>query len=97
MIKSPIDIDYGVNVHIHPSCFINRHCFIGDSPKCPITIGENRLIGPGVHIHDVTHPVDWRDRKGRNGPSIAGPVTIGRDYFIGSYAVIMYAADRTCV
>ena len=97
MIKSPINIDYGTNVHIDPSCFINRNCFIGDCPSFPITIGENTLLGPGVHIHAVTHPADWRERKGRNGPSFAGPVTIGKDCFIGSYAVIMYAVHLFCV
>ena len=93
MIKSPIYIDYGTNVHIAPSCFINRNCFIGDSPAFPVTIGDNTIIGPGVHILGVTHPLDWRERNGRNEASLAGPVTIGQNSFIGSYAVIMYVSS----
>ena len=89
MIKSPINIDYGKNLHIAPSCFINRNCFIGDTPMFPIIIGENTILGCGVHILGVTHPNDWKERQGRLGPSLAGPVTIGRDCFLGSYVVVM--------
>ena len=89
MIKSPIYMDYGVNVHIAPSSFLNRNCVISDAPEHPITIKDNTIIGVGVHVLGVTHSVDWRERNGRNGPSLAGAVTIGKNCFIGSHVVIM--------
>lgn len=32
LVKSPFHIDYGTNVHIAPSAFINRNCYLQDSP-----------------------------------------------------------------
>ena len=88
-IKGPITIDYGLQLLIDPSCFLNRGCFIGDNPDSPVTIGANTILGPGVTINSVTHPTDWRERRGRHGPSLAGPVTIGEDCYIGSNVVIL--------
>lgn len=89
MIKGPIHIDYGTNVYIHASCFINRDCYIGDSPHCTIVIGENTILGVGTRIIGVTHPIDWRERQGRLGPSLAGDVKIGNDCFIGAGVTVL--------
>jgi maltose O-acetyltransferase len=89
MIKSPIRIDYGTNVHIHPSCFINWDCYIADSPDCTIAIGKDTIIGVSSRILGVTHPVDWRERRGRYGPSLAGDVKIGNDCFIGAGVTVL--------
>ncbi|GAB7333334.1 hypothetical protein MBLNU13_g04960t1 [Cladosporium sp. NU13] len=89
MIKSPIRIDYGTNVHVQPSCFINWDCYIADSPDCTIVIGKNTIIGVSARILGVTHPIDWRERQGRLGPSLAGDVKIGSDCFIGAGVTIL--------
>lgn len=89
MIKAPIQIDYGLNVRIHPSCFIDRDCFIADSPDCMVSIGEHTIIGVSARILGVTHPIDWRERKGRQGPSVAGDVVIGKNCFIGANVIVL--------
>ena len=89
MIKSPIHIDYGTNVHIHPSSFIDLGCYTADSPDCTIVVGENTLIGIEARILGVTHPIDWRQRQGRRGPSLAGDVKIGNDCFIGAGVTVL--------
>ncbi|KAK8221953.1 hypothetical protein M8818_000120 [Zalaria obscura] len=89
MIKIPIIIDYGTRVTIDPTTFINRNCQIADTPHHPFTIGARCLIGPNVSIYAVTHPLDYRARAGRHGPSLAGPVTIEDDVWIGGGVSIM--------
>lgn len=89
VIEGPIHIDYGLNVHIHPSCLINRDCYIADTPECEVSIGENTILGVGVRILGVTHPIDWRERQGRYGPHLAGDVKIGRECLIGAGVVIL--------
>ncbi|KAM0716980.1 hypothetical protein Q7P37_006832 [Cladosporium fusiforme] len=49
-IKGPIHIDYGVNLHVHHTCFINRDCYIADSPEIDISIGANTLVSVGVRL-----------------------------------------------
>lgn len=89
MVKPPITVSYGSNLCIHPSVFINQNCLIGDTPLCPITIGAHTLIGPFVRIYGVTHPLDWRQRRGREGPSLAGAVRIGENVWIGDGVIVM--------
>ena len=89
MIQSPIRIDYGTKVHIHPWCFINWDCYIADSPDCTIATGEDTIIGVSARILYVTHPIDLRERQGTLGPSLAGDVNIGNDCFIGAGVTIL--------
>ena len=91
MIESPIHIAYVLNFRVAPSYSIKRNCFIEGVPAFPTTIGENAFIGPDVHIHAATHPMDRREKEGRNGPTLAGPVTIGNDSLSG---MVMYAVHR---
>lgn len=89
MIKGPIHIDYGTNIDIHHTCFINRDSVIVDSPEIDISIGANTLIGTGVRLLGVTHPIDWGERQGRQGPSLAGNVSTGNDCFIGCGVIVL--------
>jgi acetyltransferase-like isoleucine patch superfamily enzyme len=89
MTNGPINIDYGTNLHIHGSCFVNRDCYIADSPDCTISVGENTIIGVGVQILGVTHPINWRERQGRFGMSLAVDVKIGNDCFIGARVIVL--------
>jgi hypothetical protein len=90
LIKRPIHIDYGENVHIHPSCFINRDCYIAHSPECAVSIGENTIVGVGARLLGVTHPIDWRERNGRFGMSLAADVKIGKECFVGAGVTVLY-------
>lgn len=89
LVKGPIHIDYGINVHIHPSCFVNRDCYILDTPESEISIGENTIVGVGARLLGVTHPVDWRERQGRYGVSLAEDVRIGKDCFLGAGVTVL--------
>ena len=51
-----------------------------------ISIGRGTLLGPGVHIYTVNHPLDAPQRRG--GKEIGTPVHIGRDVWIGGATVV---------
>lgn len=76
--------DYGFNIHLDNNVYMNFDCVLLD--VCKITIGENTLIGPGVHIYTATHPLDPIIR--RNGLEYGKPVVIGKDCWIGGRAII---------
>lgn len=86
-VKAPIYIDYGLNVQIGRSSFINRNCHILDSPVSALVIGERCLLGPNVHLYCVTHTLDARKRTDPSygGSSLAGDIRIGDDCWIGVF------------
>lgn len=53
-VKPPVNIDYGVRLHIGGSTFINRNCMIMDTPVADVVIGEGCDIGPNCTIVSVT-------------------------------------------
>lgn len=55
-------MDYGLRVRIAPTAFINRNCFIMDTPVADIVIGERCSLGPHVSIIGVGHPVAYEER-----------------------------------
>ncbi len=55
-------------VHIGAQTFINVNCVFLDSAE--IRIGANVLVGPGVQLLTVTHPVRAADRL-RTGSHVA--------------------------
>lgn len=89
-MKQPVYIDYGTNLHIGASTFINRNFTVSDTPILPINIGRRCLIGPNTSIYAVGHPLDYRERAGPLGaPSLASSVSIGDDCWIGGGVIIM--------
>lgn len=56
-IKPPLFIDYGTNLHIAASTFINRNFMVLDSPIARVSIGERCLIGPNTTLASITHPL----------------------------------------
>ena len=58
-IEPPFRCDYGYNIHLGENFYANFDCVILD--VCPVTIGDNCLIGPGVHIYTATHPLKSSD------------------------------------
>lgn len=83
-IEPPFRCDYGCNIHIGDDFYCNFDCLFLDS--APITIGNNVMLGPGVHIYTPCHPLQKDDR--RSGLEYAKPVRIGNDVWIGGRAVI---------
>jgi len=93
-ITAPFYIDYGKFIYLGNNCEINMNCVFLDCNK--ITIGDNALIAPGVHIYTVFHPIKAEERfnKSNNGGfpfaiSKTAPVTIGKNVWIGGSSIIM--------
>jgi len=93
-ITAPLYVDYGKFIFLGDSCEINMNCVFLDCNR--ITIGNNVLLAPGVHIYTVFHPVRAAERfhTSVNGGfpfAIAGtaPVTIGNNVWIGGGSIIL--------
>lgn len=93
-IESPFFCDYGAHVHLGAQSFVNVNCVFLDSAE--IRIGENVLIGPGVQLLTVTHPLRVDERI--VAPSDAGvapyrtharPITIGDGAWIGAGSIVL--------
>ncbi|MEZ0481204.1 maltose acetyltransferase domain-containing protein [Planococcus sp. SSTMD024] len=76
--------DYGYNIHVGHNFFANFDCVFLD--VCDIRIGDNCLVGPGVHIYTATHPLDIEQRLA--GYEYGKGVRIGHNVWIGGRAVI---------
>ena len=93
-ITAPFFIDYGKFIFLGNNCEINMNCVFLDCNK--ITIGDNALIAPGVHIYTVFHPVSARERLNKSvnadfpfAISKTAPVTIGNNVWIGGGSIIL--------
>lgn len=93
-ITAPFFVDFGVFIHLGENCEINLNCVFLDGNR--ITIGDNALIAPGVHIYTVFHPVRATERfhQGKKGSfsfavSRTAPVTIGDHVWIGGNSCIL--------
>ncbi len=84
-IRTPFFVDYGVNIHFGPGCFLNFGCTFLD--VCPITVGDNTQIGPGVQVLTADHPRDAESRD--KGLENGAPITIGRNVWIGGGAILL--------
>ncbi len=76
--------DYGYNIFVGNNFYANFDCIMLD--VCPITIGDNCLLGPRVCIYTATHPVETELRL--TGLEFGKPVRIGHNVWIGGNAVI---------
>ncbi|MFA5505511.1 MAG: sugar O-acetyltransferase [Vulcanimicrobiota bacterium] len=76
--------DYGTNIHLGDLFFANFDLVILDA--APVTIGDNCMLAPGVHIYTSTHPLDSAERLTYR--EMAYPVTIGNKVWVGGRAVI---------
>jgi maltose O-acetyltransferase len=95
-IETPFFCDYGENVYIGALTFVNVNCVFLDSAE--IRIGANGLIGPGVQLITVEHPlraedriVPSEDRAPNQAPfrTYARPIRIGDNVWIGAGAIVM--------
>lgn len=83
-IEPPIRCDYGYNIHVGENFYANFDCVMLDT--CRIEIGDNCLLGPGVHIYTATHPTETKMRI--SGLEYGEPVKIGNNVWIGGRAII---------
>ncbi|GAA4719265.1 sugar O-acetyltransferase [Brevibacillus fulvus] len=84
VIQPNIRFDYGYNIHVGENFFANFDCVILD--VCKVTIGDNCMLGPGVHIYTATHPLNPYERN--TGLQYGKPVTIGNNVWIGGGSII---------
>ncbi len=84
-IEPPFYCDYGFNIRVGNNVYMNFNCTVLDIAM--VTIGNNVLIGPGVQIYAVNHPLDPVER--RTGLEYGRPVNIGDDSWIGGGAIIV--------
>ncbi|XP_031624755.1 uncharacterized protein LOC116341680 [Contarinia nasturtii] len=86
-LEPPFRVDYGYNLTLGNNFEANFDCVFLDC--APITIGENCLMAPGVHIYAATHPLSPKYRKsGKEYYELAYPVKIGDNVWIGGKAII---------
>jgi len=93
-ITAPFYVDYGKFIRLGNNCEINMNCVFLDCNL--ITIGDNALIAPGVHIYTVFHPVSAKERFNQSTSggfpfaiSQTAPVTIGNNVWIGGGSIIL--------
>lgn len=83
-IEPSFRCDYGYNIFFGDNVFLNFDCVILDI--CRVTIGNNVLIAPCVHIYTATHPLDADERL--SGLEGGVPVTIGNNVWLGGRSVV---------
>jgi maltose O-acetyltransferase len=83
-ITPPFHCDYGYNITLGENVYFNVDCVVLD--VMTVNIGDNVLIGPGVHIYTATHPLEAEQR--RTGLESGKAVTIEDDVWIGGRVVV---------
>jgi maltose O-acetyltransferase len=95
-IEPPFFCDYGQHIAIGSDSFVNVNCVFLDS--APIRLGANVLVGPGVQLLTVTHPlaaadriVLATDRRSGRAPyrTSARPITVGDNAWIGAGSIVL--------
>jgi maltose O-acetyltransferase len=95
-IEPPFFCEYGENLYIGSHSFVNVNCVFLDAAE--IRIGRNALIGPGVQLLTVSHPLRARDRivseenrRSGGAPYItyAAPISIGDNVWIGAGTIVL--------
>lgn len=84
-VEPTFRVDYGYNIHVGENFYANFNCVFLD--VCPITIGANAMLGPGVSIVTPEHPLEAEARN--SGYEFGKPVTIGKNCWIGANATIV--------
>ena len=82
-IEPPFYCDYGANIHLGESVYMNFNCCILDVVE--VRIGARTLLAPGVQIYSATHPNDPIERR---STEFGKPIKIGEDCWIGGAAII---------
>jgi maltose O-acetyltransferase len=85
VIRPPFHCDYGYNIRLGDSVFLNFNCVILDVVE--VAIGDRTQVGPAVQIYAADHPRDAATRK--SGVEFGRPVRIGSDVWIGGGAIIL--------
>jgi maltose O-acetyltransferase len=83
-IEPPFYCDYGTQVMLGPSVFVN---FGGVFLDCAaIAIGEKAQLGPNVQLLTADHPREAAARAA--GPELARPIVIGARAWLGGGVIV---------
>lgn len=83
-IEPSFRCDYGSNISVGNNFYANFDCVILD--VCQVSIGDNCMLAPGVHIYTATHPLDPALRS--SGQEFGKPVSVGNNVWIGGRSVV---------
>ena len=83
-IEPTFKCDYGYNIKVGDNFYANFDCVMLD--VCPITIGNNVFLAPGVHIYTATHPLNPEERN--SGAEFGKAVKIGDSVWLGGRSVV---------
>jgi maltose O-acetyltransferase len=84
VIKPPLQVDYGENIHVGARTFVNFHLTALD--VAPIRIGDDCQLGPNVQLLTPTHPVEPGPRRAKL--EAAQPITIGDNVWLGGGVIV---------
>lgn len=84
VVRAPLFIDYGENLHIGEGTFVNYGLTALD--VVPIRIGHYCQIGPNVQLLTATHPLDPALRKA--GWESGEPITLGDNVWLGGGVIV---------
>lgn len=82
-IRLPFYSDYGHNIHLGRNVFINSKVMFTDLGG--ITLEDGVLIGPGVSLLTVNHPIDPSKRHELE----LNPIHIEKNAWVGAESVIL--------
>jgi maltose O-acetyltransferase len=83
-IRPPFFCDYGYNITLGDSVFLNFKCVILD--VVPVTIGDRVQIASAVQFLAADHPLDVETRA--SGLENGRPIAVEDDAWIGGGAVL---------
>jgi len=84
VIRPPLFVDYGDNLHIGARTFVNYNLTALD--VAAITIGDDCQIGPNVQLLTPTHPVEPEPRRAKLEG--ARPIAIGDNVWLGGGVIV---------
>lgn len=85
VVRPPIMVDYGKNLHLGERVYINFGLVALD--VVDIRIGDDTLIGPNVQFLTPVHPLGAEARRAKL--EAADPITIGQNVWIGGGAIVL--------
>lgn len=96
-VNLPFHVSMGNRTHIGKNFFANHNCIIYDHAE--VRIGDNVMLGPGVIITAVSHPMLAEERcfhchpdsfepLKRMDTEVVAPITIGNNVWIAAGAII---------
>jgi maltose O-acetyltransferase len=91
-IEQELRVEYGCNMTIGDNFYANFDCKFHD--VCPISIGDNVMLGPGVIIATPMHPLLSEERNPQQFPDgfynieYAKPIKIGSGVWLAAGVIV---------